>query len=174
MCKKLSFLISVVLVIGFVGLRSSHAQEVENILVNGGFEDGVMTPWGTYGGATAEVVDELAGAWVPEDPIEGDYCLHVVVPAAGGNYWEIGLNQGGLVFEAGKIYTLSVFLKCREGELQIGFKPERAADPWDAPFEQAVVMTEEWAEYSVTTPVIAEDITPAEIVLHIGYTAGEF
>jgi hypothetical protein len=134
MCKKLFFLISVVLVVGFVGLRPSHAQEAENILVNGGFEDGVMTPWGTYGGATAVVVDELMGAWVPEDPIEGDYCLHVVVPAAGANYWEIGLNQGGLVFEAGKTYTLSVFLKCREGTLDIQFQTGTCSRPMGCSF----------------------------------------
>ena len=90
--------------IGFVVFSSGHAQdEVENMLINGGFEDGVATPWGTYGGATIEVVDKLVGAVVDEDPIEGNYCLHVVVDTAAANFWETGLNQGGLVFEAGKI-----------------------------------------------------------------------
>ncbi|MHC4560761.1 MAG: carbohydrate binding domain-containing protein, partial [Planctomycetota bacterium] len=160
--------------IGFVVFSTSHAQEVENILINGGFEDGVATPWGTYGGATTEVVDRLDGAAVDEDPIEGNYCLHVTVGAAAANFWETGLNQGGLLFEAGKIYTLSVFLKCKEGTLDINFKPELAQDPWTAPVEQSFVMTEEWAEYSVTTAVVFEDLTPAEIVLHIGYTPGDF
>ncbi len=161
--------------IGFVVLSPSHAQdEVENILINGGFEDGEVTPWGTYGGATTEVVDKLVGAAVDEDPIEGNYCLHVTVPAAAANFWETGLNQGGLVFEAGKTYTLSVFLKCKEGTLDINFKPELAQDPWTAPVEQAFVMTEEWAEYSLTTSAVTEDLNPAEIVLHIGYTPGDF
>ncbi|MHC4560760.1 MAG: hypothetical protein ACYS80_26060, partial [Planctomycetota bacterium] len=71
-------------------------------------------------------------------------------------------------------YTLSVFLKSKEGELDINFKPELAQDPWTAPVEQSFVMTEEWAEYSVTTAVVFEDLTPAEIVLHIGYAPGEF
>jgi len=160
---------------GFILFSTSQAQdEFENILINGGFEDGVATPWGTYGGATIEVVDKLDGAAVDEDPIEGNYCLHVTVPAAAANFWETGLNQGGLVFEAGKIYTLSVFLKSKEGELDINFKPELAQDPWTAPAEQPFVMTEEWAEYSLTTAEISEDITPAEIVLHIGYAPGEF
>ena len=161
--------------IGFIVLGQSHAQdEVENILVNGSFEDGVADPWGTYGGATTEVVDKLSGAVVDEDPIEGNYCLHVTVPAAAANFWETGLNQGGLVFEAGKVYTLSVFLKSKEGTLDINFKPELAQDPWTAPAEQSFTMTEEWAEYTITTPPVSEELTPAEIVLHIGYAAGEF
>ena len=167
--------LTAIFLIGFVVFNTGHAQdEVENILVNGGFEDGVAEPWGTYGGATTEVVDRLQGAAVDEDPIEGNYCLHVTVGEAAANFWETGLNQGGLVFEAGKIYTLSVFLKCKEGTLNINFKPELAADPWTAPVEQAFEMTEEWAEYSITTGEISEDITPAEIVLHIGYAAAEF
>jgi hypothetical protein len=166
--------LTAVLLIGFIVLGPSHAQEVENILINGGFEDGVMPPWGTYGGATAEVVDKLEGAAVDEDPIEGNYCLHVVVPAAGANFWEVGVNQGGLVFENGKIYTLSVFLKSKEGTLDINFKPELAQDPWTPAAEQAFVMTEEWTEISITTPVVTEDLSPAEIVFHVGYTPGEF
>ena len=109
--------------IGFLVFSPGQAQEVENILINGGFEDGVADPWGTYGGATVEVVDKLVGAAIDEDPIEGNYCLHVTVPAAAANFWETGLNQGGLVFEAGKIYTLSVFLKSKEGTVNINFKP---------------------------------------------------
>ncbi|MHC4494699.1 MAG: carbohydrate binding domain-containing protein [Planctomycetota bacterium] len=174
MCRRTIWL-AVALLIGFMALSPGHAQdEIENILVNGGFEDGVETPWGTYGGVITEVVTELTGAAVPEGPIEGNFCLHIVVGAAGANFWEIGLNQTGLVFEAGKTYTLSVFLKSKEGALDINFKPELAQDPWTAPVEQAFVMTEEWAEYSITTGVISEDISPAEIVLHIGYAPGDF
>jgi hypothetical protein len=157
-----------------MGFSPSRGQEVVNILDNGGFEDGVVAPWSTYGGVSTEVVQDLVGAAVPEAPVEGDSCLHVVVPAAGTNFWDISLNQAGLVFEAGKKYTLSAFLKCDEGTLRINFKPELAQDPWTAPVVQAFVMTEEWAEYSVTTGVISEDISPAEIVLHIGYAPGDF
>jgi len=41
------------LLIGFIGFGPSHAQEVVNLLENGGFEDGVAAPWGTYGGGGA-------------------------------------------------------------------------------------------------------------------------
>jgi hypothetical protein len=166
--------LTTIFLIGFIAISTGQAQEAENILINGGFEDSVATPWGTYGGATAEVVDKLEGAAVDEAPIEGNYCLHVTVTSPDPDWWNIGLNQAGLLFEAGKIYTLSVFLKSKQGELDINFKPELAQDPWTAYGEQTFTMTEEWAEYSITTPAIVEDLSPAEIVFHVGFAPGEF
>ena len=151
--------------------------DTTNILVNGGFEDGVLDPWTTYdntgGGATAEVVQELVGATVPEGPIEGDSCLHVVVPTPGANFWDVGLSHAGHVFEAGKHYTLSVFLKCKEGTLDINLKPELGADPWTGFGSQVVTMTDQWVEYSVTTPVFDEDTSPGTITFHIGFATAE-
>ena len=161
--------------IGFIVLSPGRAQdEVENILANGGFEDGIMEPWGSYGGATMEVVDTLEGAAVKEDPIEGNYCLRVAVAAAGANWWDLGLDHSGHVFENGKTYTLSAFLKCKEGTLDINFKPELGVDPWPGYGEEIITMTEEWAEYSITTPVFSEDVSPATITFHIGFAAAEF
>jgi len=102
-------------------------QAPTNILANGGLEDGVMDPWSTYGDlvTTAEVVQVLEGAAVPEDPIEGSSCLHVVVADAGANFWDAGLQHAGHVFEAGKSYTLSVYMKSKSGTLDINIKPER-------------------------------------------------
>jgi hypothetical protein len=145
-----------------------------NILENGGFEAGVVEPWNTYGNVTAEVVSELADAAVPEAPVEGDSCLHVVVPEAGANFWDAGLQHAGHVFEAGKKYTLSAWLKSKSGTLDINFKPEIGQDPWTGYGSQAFTMTEEWAEYRVTTPVFETDVSPATITFHIAYAPGEF
>jgi hypothetical protein len=147
-----------------------------NILTNGGFEDGVMDPWSTYGDfvTTAEVVQVLEGAAIPEDPIEGSSCLHITVSDAGANFWDAGLQNAGYVFEAGKKYTLSVFLKSKSGTLDINLKPERGADPWEGYGDQVFTITEEWAEYNVTTPVIDADVDPASITFHIAFTAGDF
>ena len=166
--------LSAVLLIGFMGFGTSHAQEVENILDNGGFETGDMSPWSTYGGVTTEVVQVLVGAAVPEDPIEGRYCLHLEVAEAGVNFWDAGLQHAGHVFEEGKKYTLSAFLKCNEGELQINFKPELGEDPWPGYGAQSFTMTEEWTEFSTTTPVFTEDVIPATITFHIQYAPGDF
>ncbi|MFQ6034677.1 MAG: carbohydrate binding domain-containing protein [Sedimentisphaerales bacterium] len=174
--------LTAVFLIGFMVFSPSHAQEVQNILKNGGFENGPAGPlntwepetWNVYGNATPEVVTELVGAAVPEGPVEGDYCLHVVVPTAGGNFWDAGLQHIGHVFQAGKKYTLSAFFKSKSGTLQINFKPELGQDPWTGYGEQMMTITEEWAEYSTTTPVFTADVNPATITFHIAMTAGEF
>ncbi len=164
--------LTAVLLIGFIGFSPGHAQEVENLLVNGGFESGAIDPWITYGGVTTEVVDSLEGAVVPEDPIEGKYCLHLDVTTLGANNWDVGLKHGGHVFEQGKQYTLSAFVKCSEGTLDIRFKPERDGSPFEGYPEQIFTMTQEWTEFSVTTPVFTETVDPAAITFHIGFAEG--
>ncbi len=146
-----------------------------NLLVNGGFETGTEDGWGGYGDNTREVVTELVGAAVPESPAEGTYCMHVVVNSAGANFWDGGVQTyQGQVFEAGKQYTFSVWLKCASGTRMINLKPEIAASPWSGYGDQQVTMTDTWAEYSVTTPVFEADVTPTSITLHIQYEPGEF
>ena len=141
------------------------------------FEDG-FEPWAyscLYGDLTVEVVQELVDALVPEPPIEGGSCLHLVVPTPGEypDYYAV-LQQPVHFFETGKKYTLSAFLKCHQGTLDIRFKPELGQDPWTGYGDQVFTMTEEWAEYSVTTPVFTEDVSPATITFHISFTEGDF
>ena len=167
--------VTAALLIGFVMLSPGYAQDVVNLLTNPGFEDGTLDGWGGYGDNTREAVTELVGAAVPEDVIEGNYCMHVVVNTAGANFWDGGVQTfNSQVFEKGKKYTLSVWFKCAEGERQINLKPELAQDPWTGYGSQEVTMTEEWAEYYVTTPVMTEDVDPATITMHIQYEPGEF
>ncbi|MEA3225529.1 MAG: carbohydrate binding domain-containing protein, partial [Planctomycetota bacterium] len=145
-----------------------------NLLTNGGFEDGVLDPWNVYGSVEATVVQQLVGAAVPEDPAEGGSCLHLNVTDPGANFWDAGLQHTGHVFEADKRYTLSVFMKAKEETLDVNLKPELAADPWSGFGAQVVTITDQWAEYSVTTPVFAADADPAAITLHIGFAVAEF
>ncbi|MHC4627947.1 MAG: carbohydrate binding domain-containing protein [Planctomycetota bacterium] len=165
---------STAIFIVFTGFGLSHGQEVVNLLENGGFETGDMAPWSTYGPGTSEVVTELTGAAVPEAPIEGTHALHITIPGPGANFWDAGLQHGGHVFESGKHYTLSAFLKSKSGELNINFKPELAQDPWTGYGAQAFTMTEEWTEFSTTTPVFTSDVNPASITFHIQYDEGDF
>jgi hypothetical protein len=173
-CKEAKLLTLCLLFVVSAVAAISSGQE--NLLTNGGFEEDPATPltWNMYGAGWMEVVSELIGADVPEGPIERNYCLHVVVPAAGTNDWDTGLKNIGHVFEAGKKYTLSAFLKCRQGTLQIRFNPELARNPWTAYGQQVFTMTEEWAEYSVTTPVFVSTVDPAELTFHAAFAPGEF
>jgi len=166
--------LAVVLLIGFIGIGSSYAQEVVNLLPNGGFETGNAGPWNIYGDVTSEVVTGCVDAAVPEGPIEGDYCLHLVVPSAGAGPHESGMSDGSYIFEKGKKYTFSCFFKCKSGTLQFRMKPEHATDPWEAYGDQVFTATEKWQEFSVTTPVFTEDVTPASPSFHLAFAAGDF
>jgi hypothetical protein len=135
-------------------------------LVNGGFEDGVLDPWGTYGPLTATVVTE--------SPIEGASCLFVDIPTATANFWEAGLQPKPIVYEAGKKYTFSVWLKAKTADVQINIKHELAASPWTSFGEQMVTVTPEWQEFSVTTGVFEQTVTPAGLTLHVGSATGGF
>jgi hypothetical protein len=145
-------------------LVTGYAHGAENLLANGGFEDGVMDPWSIYGDAPGEVVQ--AGA------IEGKYCLHVTTPK-GGNFWDAGLQHAGHIFETGKSYTLAAFLKSPD-KLEINFKPELGEDPWTGYGSQAFTMTETWQEYHIETGAIPDKVDPATITFHIAYEVGEF
>jgi hypothetical protein len=162
------------LLVGFIGSASSRAQGPVNLMLNGDFETGAMSPWSTYGGATTEVVTVCVGAAVPDKAIQGKYCLHVSVAGPGANFWDVGLQPRGIVFEKGKKYTLSAFMKCKQGELIVNMKPELAADPWTGYGEQQVTINEKWVEYHVTTPVFATTVAPAGVTFHIGFAKAEF
>jgi len=149
-------------------------QEGVNLLPNGGFETGQVGPYGIYGAGTGEVVTDCVGAAVPEGPVEGQYCLHVVVPAAGANNWDVGMSDGSFTFQQGKKYTFSCFVKSKTGTLQFRMKPERAADPWEGYGDREFTATDTWQEFSVTTPVISATVTPASPTFHFAFTAGDF
>jgi hypothetical protein len=144
-----------------------------NLLTNGNFETGTSDTWGIWG-STFEVVTELVGAAVPEPPIEGTYCLHVTVPNATTNFWDTGMNTAPPTFEKDKKYTLSVWLKAKSGSVTVNLKPEHSADPWEGYGEKQVTMTDTWAEYSITTPPFATDVSPASITFHLGFGPAEF
>jgi len=160
------------LAIGLVGAGAGLAQQ--NLLANGGFETGSIGPYGTYGTCTTTVVTSCDGAVVPEGPVEGKYCLHVVVPAAGANNWDVGMTNGGFTWQKGKKYTFSCFMKCKSGTLQVRLKPELSADPWTAFNEVVVTVTDKWQEYTTTTPVFSSDTTPCSPTFHFAFAPGDF
>jgi len=147
----------------YEGDYTTSSNVTANILANGDFETGAIEPWSTYGCMTAEVVDDLAGAAISEAVIEGESCLHVMVPKASVNFWNAGLEHTGHVLKAGKKYTLSVFLKSSAGAQNINCKLEQATDPWTSFGSQIITITEKWNEYNITTPVLTDDIDPAGI-----------
>jgi hypothetical protein len=162
----------ILVILVWLGLSPCYAQQ--NLLENGNFETGDIAPWGGYGDNTREVVDNCAGAAVPQGPFEGDYCMHVTVNTAGANFWDGGIQYAIDVFESGKQYTWAAFVKSKEGDVQINMKPEIAADPWTGYGAQAFTFGEEWEEIYVTTPVFTQDVQPASLTWHVQYGPAEF
>ena len=79
------------IVILLVGFGPVYAQDVENLLANGGFEDGVVAPWGTYGGVTSAMRTFKRGEMVG---VRGPF----------GNPWPIEkLGRSDVVLVAGGI-----------------------------------------------------------------------
>jgi hypothetical protein len=148
--------------------------EPANLLANGGFESGKIEPYGIYGTATGEIVTDCVGAAVPEGPIEGKNCLHIVVPAAGANSWDVGMTDGSQTFKAGKKYKFSAWVKTKSGTLQFNMKPEHSAANWEGYGEAQQTATDKWQEFSVTTPVFTADVTPASPTFHLGFAPGDF
>jgi len=157
-----------------IGLVAAPGQAGENMKTNGGFETGTIAPYATSGNFTTTVVTECAGADVPETPLEGKYCLHVEVAAAGTNSWDMYMTDGSYTFKKGKKYTFAAFLKCKSGTLQVRLKPELQADPWTGYNETVVTITDEWAEYWTTTNAFTADMSPMSPTFHVGFAAGDF
>ena len=170
-----------VLLSGFLAGAPGYAQAGKNMLPNGGFESGGIAPYGVYAKDpakpwTAEVVTKCVDADVHEKPVEGKYCLHIVVPAPaeGEPEYDVGMADNSYTFEKGKQYTFSCFMKCKSGTLQVRMKPERSVEPYEPYGEMVVTVTDTWKEYSVTTPVMTEDVTPASPTFHFNFSAGDF
>jgi hypothetical protein len=64
-------------------------------------------------------------------------------------------------------------MKSLSGPLDINMKLERDGGDYSGT-EQLVTISEQWAEYSITTPVYTETVDPAAATFHIGHAAGEF
>jgi tetratricopeptide (TPR) repeat protein len=157
------------------GITESELGLLEKVRSGfGGFELGVPGTLRFSGNGSIEVVSELVGAAVPEDPVEGEFCLHVTVNKAGTNYWEAQILDAGYVFQEGKVYTLAAFLKAKEGTFNINFCPQLPQDPWTSYGAEILTMTDTWAEYHVTTPPMPETVNPARITFHVGFSAGQF
>jgi hypothetical protein len=97
-----------------------------------------------------------------------------VVSGPSTNYWDCQFQTAGITFQKGKKYTLSAFFKSKSGTARINIKPEYAADPYPGYGETQVLITDQWAEYHLTTPVFTTDVSPTSLTFHIGFQAQEF
>jgi hypothetical protein len=170
----------VILVAGF-----AVADEIENLLDNGGFENGSNSPWSIGGsirdaggvGATMEVVDKLKGASVDEDPIEGDLCLLVTVEegaASAGSVQFMTANHPPR-YEQGEIYTLSAFIKSDDNMQFHLLISGGSEDSFQPSYRSATfVTTDVWTEYYLTTDPFSSQPQATRAKFFVGYGPGAF
>lgn len=142
----------------------------KNLIINGGFEDGVPDPWYPYAPNEAVIDTEV----INKEAIEGKRCLHVTVSKIGKNFWEVALIQyPSCIFKKGKVYTLSAYLKSSSNS-QISYILQLGQEPWTSYCESKFIMTDTWHQYYITTPPMPEDVQSMEVVFAFGYDIGEF
>ena len=161
------------------------ADEIENLLDNGGFENGASAPWSIGGsikdaggvGATMEVVDKLKGASVDEDPIEGDLCLLVTVEkgaAAAGSVQFMTANHPP-TYEQGEIYTFSAFIKSDDNMQFYMLISGGSEDGFQPSYKSATfVTTDVWTEYYLTTPPFPSQPQATRAKFFVGFGPGAF
>jgi len=161
------------------------ADEIENLLDNGGFENGSYAPWSIGGsikdgggvGATMEVVDKLKGANVDEDPIEGDLCLLVTVEegAASSGAVQFMTANHPPTYEQDEIYTLSAFIKS-DDNMQFHLLISGGSEDGFQPSYQSATFatTDVWTEYYLTTDVFPTQPLATRAKFMVGYGPGAF
>jgi hypothetical protein len=141
-------------------VRSPPATPVANEMIeNGGFEDGVQAPWGLYLGqdANASVVQDRS------TPDSGAASARIDIVAGSPAHSGISLRQAGLELEGGRLYTLNVSFRAssaREVRIRIA-SPSGAS--WVNRLEQA---TTTWR--TVSYPFLAGIGGSAELQLDMG------
>jgi len=135
---------------------NAHAGEVENLIRNGDFEDGIIE-WNlrTSEGATATMKEEKG------ESIKGRSCVFIDIDAVPGKtYWHLSLYQEGHMLEKDQTYTFSFWAKAEDFRPVVCYM-EQTVDPWDEYGRKEVEVNEEWQEYWTTfTASLSEAVWP--------------
>jgi hypothetical protein len=132
------------LVFSVIGINA-YADEVENLIRNGDFEEGTIE-WALRQseGAVATMREEKGEA------IKGRSCVFIDIDnVAGTDAWHLSLYQEGHELGKNQTYTLSFWAKAEEPR-QVAYYVEQAIDPWDEYGRESVQVNEEWQEYWTT------------------------
>lgn len=137
--------ISILLLFSITTGTNSHAAEIENLIRNGDFEEGLIE-WDLRQseGAVAKMEEDRGEA------IKGRSCVYIEIDnVAGTSDWHLALFQEGHQVEKGKTYTLSFWAKAEEVR-PVSCYVEQAADPWDEYGKEVFDVSEEWQVYWIT------------------------
>jgi len=136
---------------------NAYADEVVNLIRNGGFEDGIIEWELRQSEGAVATMREINGA----DVFHGNSCVLIDIDnVAKTSAWHLALYQEGHQLEEGVIYTLGFWGKA-DGFRPVALYVEQAADPWDEYGRIAIEVGEEWGEFTTTfTAVVAGPVWP--------------
>jgi hypothetical protein len=135
---------------------NAYSDEVENLIKNGDFEDGLIE-WNlrTDGGSVAAMEEDK------KEAVKGRRCVFINIDnVAGTDAWHLSLYQEGHLIEKGETYTLAFWAKA-EGIRPVVCYIEQMVDPWNEYGRGSFQVGEEWQEYWITmTATLSEAIWP--------------
>lgn len=145
----------------FLILVSVNISAQQNIIPNGGFEEG-MTPWITSSGGSSQANYEITS----NDPASGDSCLQVNITQLGSNYWDLQAQNFDLGLTEGTGYKISLKAKASSSGILLNFIIGKATE--DYAYYSAnrnISLTEQWEEYtySFVSPVTSDDDVAASL-----------
>ena len=134
-------------------LQIQAQDEIENLVNNGDFENGVVAPWNmTFkpdaNGDGIMVIDN-------KESLTGDSSMRVEINAAGNHKRAVHIMQEPMPVKGGKEYTYSVFMKAEEKRPVVMNTMKAGGGAISAPANKAFDLTEEWEEYWFTLEATA-------------------
>jgi hypothetical protein len=130
--------------------QTSAQDDLEMVNLDPSFEDGFGS-WGQYINPAASAIFKL-----DKDAFDGDFSAYIDVKTISGTNWHVGLTQDALTLEAGEMYTIDFFAKVdAKRTIALEVKRSPALGDWEGITSSDIIITEEWAEYSVSfTPAL--------------------
>ncbi len=163
MTKNKYFRVKILLIV-FNCLISGLLSGQDNLVFNGGFEEGTDTVWALLASGGSDVIYELS----EEDPAEGFYCLKADVRETGSDPWSIQIKNGAWGVVSDVAYKISIMAKADTPGSTINFTVGKATpDYTEYAFNRGIALAAEWTRYTLnmtSTVTTEDDIT---LALHI-------
>lgn len=155
---KITLCVAVVLILLAGTVR---ADEVENLLINGDFEEGT-TGWSLElrKGAIAEMTI------AEEESVKGKQSLFIDIDKLDDVDYCVMLRQLYSIKKAGETYTFCVWAKCeKKGARKIILVVQKSTDPWTSYSRKSFDINDEWKEYWMTFTAAEETTVRTDVRL---------
>lgn len=165
-------------------MQASGQGEVENLAINGDFEDGVLDPWRITFKPNANGDAELSID--DEESFTDDFCLKVEIRSGGNDERAVHIIQQPILtpIKKDEKYTYCAWMKAEEPRPAVLNTMKSGGGNVSSPNRGDFTLTEEWAEYWFTLTATADADFRLEFVLglsdatvwvdHVRFYEGEY